>query len=50
MIRGAYSEELPACVIKYIPLHTPAVAESINSILADIAGKNRAGSGFAPVS
>src|ERR1700756_535040 len=49
MIHGAYSEELPACVIKFIPLHTPAVAESINSILADINAKNRPGSGFSPV-
>ena len=49
MIHGAYSEELPACVIKFIPLHTPAVAESINAVLADINAKNRPGSGFAPV-
>jgi hypothetical protein len=49
MIHGAYSEELPTCVIKYIPLHTPAVAESINAILADLAAKGRPGAGFVPV-
>ncbi len=25
MIHGAFSEDLPTCVVKYIPLHTPAV-------------------------
>ena len=49
MIHGAFSENLPACVIKYIPLHTPAVVESINAILADITAKNRPGAGFVPV-
>jgi hypothetical protein len=49
MIHGAFSEELPACVIKYIPLHTPAVAESITAILADLAAKGRPGAGFVPV-
>jgi hypothetical protein len=49
MIHGAFSENLPACVIKYIPLHTPAVVESINTILADVTAKNRPGAGFVPV-
>ena len=49
MIHGAFSEELPTCIIKYIPLHTPAVTMSINAVLADISGKNRPGSGFVPV-
>jgi hypothetical protein len=49
MIHGAFSDELPTCVIKYIPLHTPAVAESINAILADISAKGRPGAGFVPV-
>lgn len=49
MIHGAFSEELPTCVVKFVPLHTPAVTMSINSILADIAAKNRPGSGFVPV-
>src|SRR5271155_695547 len=49
MIHGAFSENLPACVIKYIPLHTPAVVQSINAILADVSAKNRPGAGFVPV-
>ena len=49
MIHGAFAEELPTCIIKYIPLHTPAVAMSINTQLADIVAKNRPGSGFVPV-
>ena len=49
MIHGAFTEGLPTCVIKYIPLHTPAVTMSINTQLADIAAKHRPGSGFRPV-
>ena len=49
MIHGAFSEDLPTCVVKFIPLHTPAVTMSINAILGDIAGKNRPGTGFVPV-
>lgn len=49
MIHGAFSEKLPTCVIKYIPLHTPAVVESINAVLADLNAKNRPGAGFVPV-
>jgi hypothetical protein len=49
MIHGAFSEDLPTCVVKYIPLHTPAVAESINAILADLSAKGRPGAGFVPV-
>jgi hypothetical protein len=49
MIHGAFSENLPTCIIKYIPLHTPAVVESINAILGDINAKNHPGAGFAPV-
>ncbi len=49
MIHGAFSEELPTCVIKFIPLHTPAVTMSINTQLADITAKGRPGSGFVPV-
>jgi hypothetical protein len=48
MIHGAFSENLPTCVIKFIPLHTPAVTMSINSILGDVAAKNRPGTGFVP--
>lgn len=48
MIHGAFSEKLPGCVSKYIPLHTPAVAESFPAILADLTAKNRTGAGFVP--
>jgi hypothetical protein len=49
MIHGALSENLPVCVVKYIPLHTPAVAVSINAVLADINSRGRPGAGFVPV-
>lgn len=49
MIHGAFSEDLPTCVIKFIPLHTPAVTMSFNTQLADITAKGRPGSGFIPV-
>lgn len=49
MIHGAFSQDLPTCVIKYVPLHTPAVTMSINAVLADIVAKDRPGSGFVPV-
>ncbi len=48
MIHGAFSDQLPTCVIKFIPLHTPAVVMSFSSILADINAKNRPGAGFVP--
>lgn len=49
MIHGAFSEVLPTCVVKFIPLHTPAVTMSFNTQLADITAKNRPGTGFVPV-
>lgn len=49
LLHGAFSENLPMCVIKYIPLHTPAVVTSINAVLADVDRKNRPGAGFVPV-
>ena len=49
MIHGAYSDALPVCVVKYIPLHTPAVTMSFNTQLADITAKNRPGTGFRPI-
>lgn len=48
MIHGAFTDGLPTCIIKYIPLHTPAVTMSMNAILADLAAKDRPGSGFVP--
>ncbi len=50
MIHGAFTEDLPTCVIKFIPLHTPAVTMSFNTQLADIVAKSRPGSGFVPIS
>lgn len=49
MIHGAFSEKLPTCIIKYLPLHSPAVNMSFNAQLADITAKNRPGTGFVPV-
>ncbi len=50
MIHGAFSDNLPTCVIKYIPLHTPAVVMSFNAIMNDINTKHRPGAGFTPLS
>ncbi|WNG87111.1 S1 family peptidase [Mycobacterium sp. ITM-2016-00317] len=49
MIHGAFSEDLPTCVVKFIPLHTPAVTMSFNTQLADITAKGRPGTGFVPI-
>jgi hypothetical protein len=49
MIHGAFSDNLPVCITKYIPLHTPAVVQSINADLADLQAKNRPGAGFVPI-
>lgn len=49
MLHGAFTEGLPTCVIKFIPLHTPAVTMSFNTQLADIEAKDRPGSGFVPI-
>ncbi|WP_275984643.1 S1 family peptidase [Mycolicibacterium brumae] len=48
MLHGAYTDALPTCVMKFIPLHTPAVTMSFNTQLADITAKNRHGTGFRP--
>jgi hypothetical protein len=49
MIHGAFSDNLPTCIIKYIPLHTPAIVMSINADLADVTAKHRPGAGFVPL-
>jgi hypothetical protein len=49
MIHGAFSDNLPTCVVKYIPLHTPAVVMSFNAALADVNAKHRPGAGFTPL-
>lgn len=50
MIHGAFTDGLPTCIIKYIPLHTPAITMSMNAVLADLATKDRPGAGFVPTS
>lgn len=49
MLHGAFTNDLPTCVLKYVPLHTPAVTMSFNTQLADITAKNRPGTGFVPI-
>jgi hypothetical protein len=49
MIHGAFTDDWPTCVVKFIPLHTPAVTESINAVLGDVSARNRPGAGFVPV-
>jgi len=49
MIHGAFSDNLPTCIIKFIPLHTPAVVMSFSAILTDINSKHRPGAGFTPL-
>ncbi|WP_197492480.1 serine protease [Mycobacterium leprae] len=48
MIHGAFTDNLPVCITKFIPLHTPAVVMSMNAILADVNKNNRPGAGFVP--
>ena len=48
MIHGAFSEELPTCVVKYIPLHTPAVTMSINTAAGRHHRQEPAGLGLRP--
>ncbi|MHA7666450.1 S1 family peptidase [Mycolicibacterium sp. HS_4_1] len=49
MIHGAFSDDLPTCVVKYVPLHTPAVTVSINAVISDLDAKNRPGAGYVPI-
>jgi hypothetical protein len=49
MIHGAFSDALPTCVIKYVPLHTPAVVVSINAVIDDVNAKDRPGAGFVAI-
>ena len=43
MVHGAFTEELPTCIIKYIPLHTPAVTMSISAVIGDVTAEEPAG-------
>ena len=49
MIHGAFTEDLPTCIAKFIPLHTPAVTMSMNAVIGDVTNRNRPGSGFVPI-
>ena len=49
MIHGAFTEDLPTCVIKFIPLHTPAVTMSINAVLATSPPRTGRAPGFVPI-
>jgi hypothetical protein len=49
MIHGAFSDALPSCVVKYVPLHTPAVVMSVNAVIDDVNSKNRPGAGFVAI-
>ncbi len=48
MIHGAFTADLPTCIVKFIPLHTPAVAVSMNAVIGDVINRYRPGSGFVP--
>ena len=49
MIHGGFTADLPTCIVKFIPLHTPAVTMSMNAVIGDVTNRNRPGSGFAPI-
>ena len=49
MIHGAFTEDLPTCIVKFIPLHTPAVTMSMNAVIGDVTNRNRRGSGFVSI-
>ena len=49
MIHGAFTEDLPTCIVKFIPLDTPAVTMSMNAVIGDVTNRNRPGSGFVPI-
>ena len=49
MIHVAFTEDLPTCVVKFMPLHTPAVTMSMNAVIGDVTNRNRPGSGFVPI-
>ena len=49
MIHGAFTADLPTCIVKFIPLHTPAVTMSMNAVIGDATNRNRPGSGFVPI-
>jgi hypothetical protein len=46
---GTFTADLPTCIVKFIPLHTPAVTMSMNAVIGDVTNRNRPGSGFVPI-
>ena len=46
---GTFTENLPTCIAKFIPFHTPAVTMSMNAVIGDVINRNRPGSGFVPI-
>jgi hypothetical protein len=44
MIHGAFTDDLPTCIVKFIPLQTPAVTMSMNAVIGDVTNRNRAAS------
>jgi len=46
---GTFTEVLPTCIVKFIPLDTPAVILSMNAVTGDVINRNRPGSGSAPI-
>ena len=49
MIHGAFTADLPTCIVKFIPLDTSAVTMSMNAVTGDVTNRNRPGSGFVPI-
>ena len=48
MIHGAFSEDLPTCVIKYIPLHTPGGDDVVQRAYWPTSPPRTAGRGLRP--
>jgi hypothetical protein len=44
-----FTEDLPTCIVKFIPLHTPAVIMSMSAVIGDVTNRNRPGYGFVPI-
>ena len=49
MIHDAFTDDLPTCIVKFIPLHTPGGDDAMNTVIGDVTNRNRPGSGFVPI-
>ena len=49
MIHSAFTDDLPTCIVTFIPLHTPAGTMWMNAVNGDVTDRNRPGSGFVPI-